>query len=70
MPTSRGFDGSLFRVLRTCENKNIAFLGREADARAALFMPLRKENLNIFAKCSPMFHHGPDLAVLLFFTIN
>jgi len=25
-PTSRGFDGSLFRVLRTWENKNIGFL--------------------------------------------
>lgn len=31
-PISRGFDGSLLRVLRTCENKNIAFLGREVDA--------------------------------------
>lgn len=52
-PTSRGFDGSLFRVLRTCENKNTALLGREADA----FTRLRKENFrNTFAKCSPMFH--------------
>jgi len=57
MPTSRGFDGSLFRVLRTCENKNIAFLGREA----ALFTLLRKENFrNIFAKCSSTFEF-PDL---------
>lgn len=50
MPTSRGFDGSLFSVLRTCENKNIAFLGRETDA--ALFTRLKENFRNIFAKCS------------------
>jgi len=51
-PISRGFDGSLLRGLRTCENKNIAFLGREVDA--TLFSRLRKENFRkIFAKCPP-----------------
>lgn len=60
MPTLRGFDGSLFHVLRTCENKNIAFLGCEADA--ALFTRLCKENFrNIFAKCSSTFEFS-DLA--------
>lgn len=63
-PISRGFDGSLLRVLRTCENKNIAFLGREVDA--TLFTRLRKENFrNIFAKCSPTLHQVSRFSIVI-----